>query len=715
MASEAAAVRRARRARRGDRRADRGRVATRRGSMRSCCSAKCSGWDASGWSCDAAENVDPVALERFGALVARRVAREPVAYILGRKEFRWITLQVDRRVLIPRPETELLVEVGLELPHAARVVDVGTGSGAVALALKQERPDLYVVGTDVSADAVAVARENAQRLGLDVKFVEADLLGGIERALRRGAGEPALRSRGGRRSPRRSGGYEPAVALFGGEDGLGLTRRLLEMVAGAELVALEMGFGQAGALLKLLHGAGFSTVDRLRDLAGHERVVVGAAVSDAEAFERCLAVGGVAVFPADTVYGLACDPENRFAVERLYLLKRRPTNKPSAVMFFSLEPALAALPELGERTLEAMRRLLPGAVSLLVPNPAAALPAGLRGGSADARGAGRAGARARGRHPAGAPVERQPRGRAGCAADRRDSQADPRGRRPRDRRRRAARNPLHGRRSAGVRGERGVARRARGGGSARGDRGCPPAWQFHFDPASYDEMIRSEVPAFERFEEAVAGASGAGARRMLELGTGTGETARRLLERHPGATLVGIDVSEPMLEEAGRRLGSSRVELRVGRLEDPLPEGPFDLVASALCVHHLPGAEKADLFARVASALRPGGRFVLGDVVVPEDPERRAHAADPGLRLPEPAPRPAAPGCAKRASSHGRPGSRATSPSSRRIFRVERWYRRHPWTPSSPLTSSTGRWPRSTRRSPRCWRTSSSASSARSR
>ena len=92
----------------------------------------------------------------------RREAREPVAYILGRREFRRLTLAVDRRVLIPRPETELLVEVGLELPAGAAVVDVGTGSGAVALALTDERPDLVVRGLDVSADALEVARANAR-------------------------------------------------------------------------------------------------------------------------------------------------------------------------------------------------------------------------------------------------------------------------------------------------------------------------------------------------------------------------------------------------------------------------------------------------------------------------------------------------------------------------------------------------------------------------
>src|SRR3954451_25369111 len=115
--------------------------------------------------------LDAELLLREGADLNRRVAREPVAYILGRKSFRWIELAVDRRVLIPRPDTETLVEVALELaPDGARVHDVGTGSGAVALALKHERPDLVVSGSDASAAAVDVARANARRLGLEVSL-----------------------------------------------------------------------------------------------------------------------------------------------------------------------------------------------------------------------------------------------------------------------------------------------------------------------------------------------------------------------------------------------------------------------------------------------------------------------------------------------------------------------------------------------------------------
>jgi SAM-dependent methyltransferase len=118
-----------------------------------------------------------------------------------------------------------------------------------------------------------------------------------------------------------------------------------------------------------------------------------------------------------------------------------------------------------------------------------------------------------------------------------------------------------------------------------------------------------------------AGAGGrAGAERILELGTGTGETARRLLERHPRASLVGIDASPRMLAHARAVLPAGRVALSVGRLEDPLPDGPFDLVVSVLAVHHLDGPGKADLFPRVAAVLSPGARFVLGDVVVPDDP-----------------------------------------------------------------------------------------------
>ena len=161
-------------------------------------------------------------------------------------------------------------------------------------------------------------------------------------------------------------------------------------------------------------------------------------------------------------------------------------------------------------------------------------------------------------------------------------------------------------------------------------------WQYHFDAGTYAEEIRADLPAYDALQEELAGATGAGARRILELGTGTGETARRLLARHPDAVLVGVDENEQMLAVASGVLPDGRVSLLAGRIEDPLPEGPFDVVASALCVHHLDGAAKAALFERVRDALAPDGLFVLGDVVVPVDPAAATTPLTPGYDRPSP-------------------------------------------------------------------------------
>jgi len=156
--------------------------------------------------------------------------------------------------------------------------------------------------------------------------------------------------------------------------------------------------------------------------------------------------------------------------------------------------------------------------------------------------------------------------------------------------------------------------------------------QFHFHPDGYLDLMRSEMPGYERLQDAAAAATGDGAARILELGTGTGETARRVLARHPGARLVGIDASADMLAVARERLPGA--DLRVTRLQDALPDGPFDLVFSALAIHHLDGPAKADLFARVAAVLAPSGRFVLADVVVPADPADATTPLNPGFDLP---------------------------------------------------------------------------------
>lgn len=143
--------------------------------------------------------------------------------------------------------------------------------------------------------------------------------------------------------------------------------------------------------------------------------------------------------------------------------------------------------------------------------------------------------------------------------------------------------------------------------------------QFHFDPETYLELVTGEVPAYDRLQDEVAAATaGVEARRILDLGAGTGVTASRVLALHAAAGLVGVDESEAMLAHARAALPAA--DLRVGRLEDDLPPGPFDIVVSALAVHHLDGDGKAQLFRRICDVLRPGGRFVLGDVIIPEDP-----------------------------------------------------------------------------------------------
>jgi release factor glutamine methyltransferase len=241
--------------------------------------AEANGWDRARLAAEPEAGVEAGAARRFGEMVRRRVRREPVAYILGRKGFRGLELAVDGRALIPRPETELLVEIALELePRTA--LDVGTGSGAVALAVADELPDCEVTGTDTSPAALDLARENSERLGIDgrVSFERGTVPQGrrFDLVLANlpyvGEGEwedlaPEITR------------YEPREALVAGADGVEaiastVPAALAAMQPGASL-ALEVGAGQAGPVAELLIDLGFRQVEGRPDLAGIPRAVLG--------------------------------------------------------------------------------------------------------------------------------------------------------------------------------------------------------------------------------------------------------------------------------------------------------------------------------------------------------------------------------------------------------------------------------------------------------
>jgi release factor glutamine methyltransferase len=218
--------------------------------------------------------VSPAATRAFGEMVRRRLRREPVAYILGRRGFRHLELAVDPRVLIPRPETEMLVELALELLPRG-LLDLGTGSGAIALAVAAELQDCAVTATDLSPGALEVARANADRLGLAgrVRFLEGSLPSGEDFDLTL-ANLPYVAEADWASLQPEVTEWEPREALLAGPDGLDAIRGFLsERVQGN--VGLEVGEGQAGAVGDLLRKAGFGSVEVRADLAGIERVVIG--------------------------------------------------------------------------------------------------------------------------------------------------------------------------------------------------------------------------------------------------------------------------------------------------------------------------------------------------------------------------------------------------------------------------------------------------------
>jgi release factor glutamine methyltransferase len=217
----------------------------------------------------------------FVALVARRVTREPLAYITGEREFWSLPLAVDRRVLVPRPETELVVETALRVaPAARRILDVGTGSGAIAAALARERPAARVWASDLAAEALAVARANLARHAPGVTLVRGDLL----TAFRAAAFDLVVANPPYVTDAELDGlapevrDHEPRVALAAGPDGLGALRRLVaespRVVARGGWLVVEVGAGQAAAVRRLAETTGSCVrIEVVRDHAGIERVV----------------------------------------------------------------------------------------------------------------------------------------------------------------------------------------------------------------------------------------------------------------------------------------------------------------------------------------------------------------------------------------------------------------------------------------------------------
>jgi release factor glutamine methyltransferase len=237
---------------------------------------------------DAKRPLEPSELARFRELVKRRRVREPVAYLLGAREFYGRSFRVDKRVLIPRPDTETLVEVALARTESCslsmRALDLCTGSGCVAITLARQRPTGRVYATDLSDDALAVARDNALRLGAySVSFARGDLFD----ALPTGAGPfdvivanpPYIASAEVEGLERDIKEFEPRLALDGGADGLTLISRIIDAapawLASGGFLALEVGGGEAPAVVRAFEARGFVNVTATRDYGRVERVVDG--------------------------------------------------------------------------------------------------------------------------------------------------------------------------------------------------------------------------------------------------------------------------------------------------------------------------------------------------------------------------------------------------------------------------------------------------------
>jgi release factor glutamine methyltransferase len=340
-------------------------------------------------------------VDSFRVLIARRGSREPVAYILGRSYFRRLCLQVGPSVLVPRPETEELVDLALDtlrrrpcwrdlpgrrVPAGKPVIaDVGAGSGAIALSLAQEA-GVRVLAIDDSADPLRVTETNAAKAGLNdlVSVQRADLLTGVpEGALDLVVSNPPYVRSGdisGLAPDVRL--FEPLAALDGGPDGLDVYRRLVPQAARAlrpgGTLLLEVGEDQSAAVVELARGAGFALTAVHKDLSRKDRMVEAVlpgapcltmddlGETEADALRSALDAGAVIGVPTDTVYGIAARWDLAAGVRRLFAVKRRPPEQPVAVLFPSVDGIMAALPDLDASAHAVLAALLPGPFTFVV-------------------------------------------------------------------------------------------------------------------------------------------------------------------------------------------------------------------------------------------------------------------------------------------------------------------------------------------------------------
>lgn len=337
-------------------------------------------------------------VDDYRALVARRAKGEPVAYILQRAHFRYLTLEVTPAVLIPRPETEELVDAVLAwlktrpileatggMYGEPLVVDVGTGSGAIALALAQEA-GLRVLAVDSSREALLVAARNraALRLADMVELREGDLLAGVAPGSIQlvVSNPPYVTEAEFEELAKDVRVYEPRGALVGGPDGLEVYRRLLpdaaRCLAPGGSIFLEVGEAQAARVEAIAREAGFAWTGVTKDLSGKERIVRATLPGAlhlapdplnpglAASLREALRGGAVVGIPTDTVYGLAAAWDSARGVLALFEAKGRPGDKPLQVLFSSPAAVRAALPDLHETAWRVLSALLPGPYTFIV-------------------------------------------------------------------------------------------------------------------------------------------------------------------------------------------------------------------------------------------------------------------------------------------------------------------------------------------------------------